>query len=653
MQPQLDCSFASMERDAQKLRGDFAEHVFEHSTTQALDFLLKGVADLLGADMAFCAFAPRETTPQLFFWYRENVTPLVCRERAEDFVVQCGAANQSLSDSQDKVELLGVPLLTKSGRMGAMAVAGKTPQSPAAWEVLMDLGSSIARLLELKSKRQIHDHIITAVKALDDAAVLTDSEGIIEFVNPSFETLTGYFKEEALGQKPSLLQSGHHDEAFYRDMWQTLLAGRAWRGQITNRRKDGSLFQEETSITPIKDEQGRVVKFFGLKRDISEQLSLQKQLWQSQKMETVGLLAGGIAHDYNNALGVVLGFADLALNCSQDPVLVQEALSEIKKAAQHSSAITSQLLGFARKQVAAPVNLSISDAVSGTKPMLRHLLGEQIEIRMELGPQDVVAYLDPNQLQQILTNLFVNARNALGGVGTIQIKVDSTRITSEDAVDKSYVREGTYARLVVEDNGCGMSQETRGKVFEPFFTTNSKSGNGLGMSTVYGIVKQNRGFIDIESEEGVGTKVIVYFPLVTENAQQAPPQSEPVASAEMNYRVLLVEDDPALLKMTSRMLTRLGCRVTQSQTESEALAKLESEKTFDLLVTDMILSKGTGVEVERLAKKIQPQLRTLFVSGYTQDVILSRTDASEIQFLKKPFTLCELRGAVLRATLEL
>ncbi|MGE3189601.1 MAG: PAS domain S-box protein, partial [Vicinamibacterales bacterium] len=366
-----------------------------------------------------------------------------------------------------------------------------------------------------------------ALTAVSNAIVITDRAGVIEWVNPAFSVLTGYTAEEAIGRNPrDLLKSGVHDEAFYADMWQTLTAGAVWEGEITNRRKDGSLYVEYQEITPVTDGPGRISHFVGIKRDLTEQILLQQQLIQAQKLEVVGRLAGGIAHDFNNLLTVINGTADFILEDLPEGDPIRNELQPIREAGRRAAQITRQLLAFSRKQVVVPVRLDLPAQLDGMRAILRRLMGEDVSVVVETDDRVAPVLLDPTQLEQVILNLAVNARDAMPDGGTLRLSVSMVSLDATRAERLQECPPGPYVRLSVMDSGRGMTQEVLSRIFEPFFTTKGQGkGTGLGLSTVYGIIRQAGGGIEVTSEPGRGTAFDVHLPVAPADALVDAPDS--------------------------------------------------------------------------------------------------------------------------------
>ncbi|OQX17109.1 MAG: hypothetical protein BWK76_10700 [Desulfobulbaceae bacterium A2] len=484
-----------------------------------------------------------------------------------------------------------------------------------------------------------------AIEQAGDVIVVTDAQGNIQFINPAFVRTTGYSREEAIGQNPRFLKSGQQDDLFYRTLWDTISSGRIWAGQMVNKRKDGNLYTEESTISPIRDASGRIINYVAVKRDITQHLRLTAQFHQAQKMEAVGLLAGGVAHDYNNMLSVILGYTELALGMVAPAEQLHADLEEIYKAAKRSTDITRQLLAFARKQTINPAVLDLNQIVQSMLKMLRRLIGEDIDLSWlpEAGLYPIK--MDPTQIDQLLANLCINARDAIANVGTIIIETQNVVLDKTYCANNIELVPGKYALLTISDDGSGMDKETLNHLFEPFFTTKKMGqGTGLGLSTVYGIVKQNNGFINVYSEPGKGTTFKIYLPWhmgQTIENQRELILEVPVSQGET---VLVVEDEPSLLKMDERILEKLGYKVLAACTPNEALSfTKEPANEIHLLLTDVVMPEMNGRELAERLQPLCPGMKTLFMSGYTATVIAHRGVLDEgVNFIQKPFSTKDL-----------
>ena len=487
--------------------------------------------------------------------------------------------------------------------------------------------------------------LVTAVEQADETIVVTDNNGTVLYANPAFTLITGYTCAEAVGRRIStLLKSGAHDDAFYRDMWFTISSGRVWKGRFINRRKDGSRYTEQATISPVRDGSGAIINYVAVKRDVTHELKLERQFLQSQKMEMVGRLAGGVAHDFNNMLGVILGYTEMALARVKPDDPLHADLGEVRASAWRTAELTRQLLAFARKQTVLPRLMDLNEAVEALVPMLKRLLGEEIRCDWNPGHELWNVRLDPTQVDQALACLVANAREAIKGVGVVTLS------TRNEVLDRAFCEEhegaypGDYVLLRLSDTGCGMEPEVLAHIFEPFFTTKEVGeGPGLGLATVYGIVKQNQGFITVESKPGSGSVFSLYFPrqaALHEEAVRAA-ESEPVRGHRET--LLLVEDDKAVLAMTQQMLESLNYRVLGTTSASEALGFVRREgATIRLVIADVVMPEMSGPELVRQLGYILPGLPSLYVSSYPAAVVASHGVVDSQSYLQKPYLITVL-----------
>jgi signal transduction histidine kinase len=377
--------------------------------------------------------------------------------------------------------------------------------------------------------------------------------------------------------------------------------------------------------------------------------SLQRQLIQAQKMESIGRLAGGVAHDYNNALSAIIGFTELAKTQTDSNPELRDDLNEVLAAANRATDITRQLLAFARKQTIAPQVLDLNETVEGTLKMLRRLIGENIDLvwlpKSDLWPVKA----DPSQIDQILTNLCVNSRDAIEDVGKVTIETDAFVVDEAYSATHAGFIPGEFVMLAVSDNGCGIEKELLENIFEPFFTTKeADKGTGLGLATIYGIVKQNRGFINVYSEPGEGTTFKIYLPRHADEGVQILEDGPPEIPTGRGETVLLVEDEPSVLKLAQQILNRLGYIVLSAGTPGEALVLTEKHAgEIHLLITDVIMPGMNGRDLAELLGALYPHIKPIFMSGYTADVIARHGMLNEgVNYLQKPFSKTDLAKMV-------
>ena len=519
---------------------------------------------------------------------------------------------------------------------------------------LIGVVGSARDITERKRAEAERERLVLAIEQTSETIVITDTNGAIVYANPSFERITGYSRAEAVGMNPRLLKSGRHDETFYAEMWSTLQRGEAWSGRIVNRKKDGSLFTEEAVISPVRDRSGATVSYVAVKRDITDSIRLEEQLRQAQKMESIGQLAGGVAHDFNNMLGVILGRLEMAMAGLEPAHPVRHHLNDVQQAAERSTELTRQLLTFARKQAITPKVLDLNETIAAMLKILQRLIGERIELSWRPGNNLWPVLIDPTQIDQILANLCVNARDAIKGVGTITIATGNISVDEHDQCGQHGLKPEGYVRLSVSDDGCGMDQETIAHIFEPFFTTKEIGlGTGLGLATIYGIVNQNKGHIDVQSTPGQGSTFTVILPKAPRAAENGSGNHQDHAPERGLETILLVEDEPLILTMAKSMLEMLGYTVLVAQTPGEAMHKAENHpEKIDLLLTDVIMPEMSGLDLAKRMGRVRPQLKCLFMSGYAADILDRQTDGAEpVDLIEKPFMVQDLAAKV-RAVLD-
>jgi PAS domain S-box-containing protein len=497
----------------------------------------------------------------------------------------------------------------------------------------------------------------TALGAAANSIVITNAQGRILWVNDAFCRHTGYARHEVVGQTPSLLASGVHARAFYDTMWKTITAGLVWRGEITNRRKNGSLVTEEMTITPVRDSAGKLTHFIAIKQDITEQKTLELQLRQAQKMESIGRMAGGIAHDFNNLLQAITGFSAILLSEIAEGDPRRSDVTEIDRAAQRAAALTRQLLAFGRRQKMHVESLALNEIVRGAAKLLHRLLGENIRIETNFDEQLPPIRADAGQLEQILVNLSINARDAMPGGGLLRFATSVVCLEDGALPPVPGARPGRFVRLCVQDTGVGMTPEVREQLFEPFFTTKEPGrGTGLGLPVVYGIVRQHEGFIEVHSAPGEGSAFCIYLPTEETGALPASPAPAATTAARMlegrGEHILVVEDETGVRELTTRILHRNHYRVTAVGTVAEARALLLApEIPFALMFSDVVLPDGNGLDLAEEARARHPALKILLTSGYTQERERWRERLAALDgFLAKPYpppALLHLMGQTL------
>ncbi len=516
----------------------------------------------------------------------------------------------------------------------------------------------VGTLQDITEHTQVHAaqaRLATAVAQAAETIVITDPSGAIVYANPAFEKVTGYACQAVLGQNPRLLKSGKHDAAFYRQLWATLSAGQVWSGRLVNKCKDGRLIEEDATISPVLDANGKLINYVAVKRDITREVALEMQNRQAAKMEAVGQLAGGVAHDFNNKLQIILGCAEVIMDSLPADHPIRADLQEIQQAAGHSAELTRQLLAFSRKQLITPVLLDLNTALSGSLRMLSRLIGENIRLTFTVSRDAQYVFMDPAQVDQILANLALNARDAIAGTGTITITVTNQTLGEADCRDRpEFVTPGEYVIVTICDDGAGMTPELQAHIFEPFFTTKGVGkGTGLGLATVYGIVKQNNGAITVQSAPGQGSRFTLYLPRANKATPAAANETALPHKPTGTETILVVEDEESVLSLVQRTLTQQGYKVlTAAHPRVAVQLCAQHPEPIHLLLTDVIMPDMGGKQLAEYIQQQRPGIRVLFMSGYTADIMMHQGHLQEdLPVLQKPFLAADLTQRV-RTTLD-
>jgi PAS domain S-box-containing protein len=479
-----------------------------------------------------------------------------------------------------------------------------------------------------------------AIEQTSEVVVITDRNGRIQYVNPAFSIKTGYSRSEVMGANPRLLKSGEHDRDFYKKMWDTLIEGRVWSGQIINRKKDGALFREDATISPVYDGEGRISNFVAVKRDITREESLERQLRQAMKMEAIGTLAGGIAHDFNNILSVMIGCGQMAKGRLSPDDPVRKDVDQILQAGDRAADLVKQILTFSRQDSQDRFKpLAVQYLLKEVVKLLRSSLPVTIELKhsIDTGCRPILA--DSSQIHQVLMNLCTNAKQAIGeGYGSITVNLSEITVTGNDEGIACLLNgPGDYVHLEVTDSGCGMDSKLQERIFEPFFTTKAKNhGTGLGLAVVHGIVKKHQGEIVVNSVVGQGTTFHVYFPIHAVDMEVQREIVEPECRG--NERVMVVDDERSIAQVFERMLGKLGYRVTVFTDSILAVAEFRKHPDeYDLIVTDMTMPNMTGAELAREVLALRSGLPVIMTTGFSETIDDEKAKRLGIrEFLLKP-----------------
>jgi len=490
---------------------------------------------------------------------------------------------------------------------------------------------------------QIKDQFRKLSHAIEQSTLsilITDVKGNIEYANPKLFDITGYTREEAIGKNAKIFSSGKTPPETYRSLWNNILSGKDWHGEFLNKKKNGELFWEHSTISPIKNEDGIITNFVAYKEDITKIRKLEEQFRQAQKMEAVGQLTGGIAHDFNNILtGIILNSELLKLKIDKDDPLRARVEQTVEQAIKAANLIQS-LLAFSRKQTINLQYANLKDVITSTKRLLSRIIREDIELKINIPEKDLTILADEVQIEQVIINLATNARDAMPNGGVLTIEVSDMEIDDKFIDTYGFGKAGRYALITVTDTGIGMDEDTQKKIFEPFFTTKEVGkGTGLGLAMVYGLIKQHEGYIDLYSKPGNGATFKIYLPIEESQDEDLKPR-EQVVPKRGSETVLVAEDDEIIRKTTISILENYGYKIIEAVDGDDALEKfIKNKDRIKLIILDVIMPKKSGKDVYNTISNILPTVKVLFMSGYTGDVLqVKEITERGLHIISKPFT---------------
>jgi len=508
-------------------------------------------------------------------------------------------------------------------------------------------------ITERKRAEEERMRLVTAIEQAAEAIIITDTNWIIDYVNPAFTAMAGYDGAEVIGRHLRLLKSDEHDRAFYRDIRKTLSEGHVWSGRLTNVKKDGSLYETEATASPVRNESGAVINYVSIHRDITRQVKLERDLRQAQKMEAIGTLAGGIAHDFNNILTAIVGHAEIARFTLAQADPVRRNLDQVLKASARAAELVKQILAFSHKTEQNPQPLPIVSVVKEALKLLRPSLPSTIEIRHEvsLSPEDGVIFADPTEIHQVLMNFCTNAAHAMRAKGGV-LSVTLSDTVVDDIPDSPHpdLEAGPYVCLTVSDTGHGIDAAVMERIFDPYFTTKGVGeGTGLGLSVVRGIVRTYGGAVTVQSRPGNGTTFNVFLPRME---QKVPAHAETrEALSTGTERILFVDDEETLAEMGREMLESLGYKAVTKTNSLEALETFRADPLgFDLVITDMTMPGLTGEELARELLAIRRGMPIILCTGYSE--LINETQAIEMgisEFVMKPYTVANFANTIRKA----
>ena len=504
--------------------------------------------------------------------------------------------------------------------------------------IILDITEKKRIERESKKANETIQKLSLAVEQSPNIIIITDAEGVIEYVNPEFTETTGYSRDEVLYKRSSVLKSGEMSQEVYKNLWRTILSGKTWVGLFHNRRKNGELYWDSAKVSPIKNAQGKITHFLGVQSDVTNEKQLEEQLRRSQKMDALGKLTGGIAHDYNNMLNVILGYTELMEMFVEngDIEKIKEYIKEIQNASDRGARLTKRLLTFSRTQSTEPEIVSLNEVLHNIHDMLSKTLTARIQLEYELAESTWPIYLDKGDLEDAILNLCINAMHAMEEGGSLVVSTYNQHLSHDDAVIMN-LTQGDYVQLALRDTGCGIEESILDKIFDPFFTTKGDLGTGLGLTQVYGFVKRAKGAFTIDSSVNAGTYISLYFPRYFSKAN-----SEAIVHnndvVEMGKETLLVVDDEeALRSLAYELLSSRGYTVLLAENGIAALNIL-AENAVDLMISDVVMPNMDGYKLSAKVREDYPEVKIQLISGYHDD--RSRTEEDEIlnaSLLHKPF----------------
>ncbi|HMP72147.1 MAG TPA: PAS domain S-box protein [Kiritimatiellia bacterium] len=564
--------------------------------------------------------------------------------------------NESLHADSDHVEAREVSLMDSKG-------GGRDVLLSAARIDGLGWGGGACQIWQAEDLRPVHEaergreRLVEAIRQADEMFVITDAGGGIEYVNPAFERITGYRADEVMGKNPRILKSGLHDEAFYREMWGVLSAGRTWKGRLTNRSKRGELIEESVTISPVRDATGEVAHYVCVKLDVTKEAQLQRQLQHASKMRVAGEVAGAMAHDVKNLLVKMREKAELVRREQEVASVSTEVIDDLLASAVAIEALLHRVLTFSRSSETTMNLININDVLNGMRTLLKRIAGESVELDFRLSADSCVITGDAAQIEEVVVNLVANAREALEGAGRIVVETGTNRL--EDMNRATWVESPVdpvdrWVYLRVRDTGRGIDKAIQSRIFEPFFTTKRDvAGAGLGLATVSGIVKQHNGFLSLDSSPGKGASFTVLLPLASDQAHIHEKLDEGTDLPRGEETILVVEDDQAARRIVCRILSELGYKVLEASCGADGIRlALQHGSEIDLLFTDVILPDFDGKTLADQVCDMVPGIKVVYTSGYP-DTYLSDSGilGGTFRLIRKPFDLREIATS-LRSALD-
>ncbi|OPY68855.1 MAG: Blue-light-activated protein [Syntrophorhabdaceae bacterium PtaU1.Bin034] len=510
-------------------------------------------------------------------------------------------------------------------------------------------GKLEAEINERKHTEQELKRVMTAISQSGDSVLIVDTDGIVLYANPAFFSMSGYSAGETLGRNVSSLKSHLSDDDLYETVRATVKNGRSWTGLIAGKKKSGSTYEVEATVSPVRDDEDRVTNYVTVGRDVTEKKKLERQLRQAQKMEAIGTLAGGIAHDFNNIIAAIIGFAEMAIDDTDENTQIRRFLEQILKSGIRGRDLVKQILSFSRGSDIERRPVQVSLIVKEALKLLRASIPATIEIQQDIDPDSGIVMADATEIHQVVINLVTNAAHAMRSKGGIlKVAVCNTAGGVDEGSGPAALGPGRYLRLTVSDTGQGMDKGIMERIFDPFFTTKEKGeGTGLGLSVVHGIVQSHEGVITVRSKPGRGSTFEVYLPTIEEPCSS---DEDLGTIPEGRESILLIDDEETLIEIGTEMLERLGYSVTATTNSIEALRIFKKRPhSFDLVITDQAMPRMSGLELAREMISVRDDIPIILCTGFSEAVSKEQVPNLGIrEFLLKPLVRKEMAEAIRR-----
>lgn len=546
---------------------------------------------------------------------------------------------------------LGVSLFDSANNpIGILVALDKKPiTNPnfAKW-IFQTIAVRIAIEMERKHIQEKYSRLITAIDHAGETIMITDVNGLMQYVNPAFENTTGFTRQEAIGKNPCILKSGKQDKVFYKKMWDTLSSGKVWYGRLINKKKNGEMWEEEATISPVFDLSGKIINYVAVKRDVTTVVKLERQILQSQKMEAIGTLAGGIAHDFNNILTSIIGYTEISIINLTESHETRENLDQVLQAGFRAKNLTKQILTFSRhgEQELKPVQLH--STIKESLKLLRATLPSTIDICQDIDENAGTVIADPTQICQVILNLCTNAEYAMrnkGGILTVSLKP----IEADNNFSSSnWFDERPYVLITVNDTGYGIDKKTIEHIFDPFFTTKDPGeGTGMGLSIAHGIVASHGGIILVHSEPGKGSTFNVYLPTIEEE-EAAGEETTFTEAPRGTEKILFVDDEVPLTELGHKMLKSLGYEVEIRTSSIEAFKAFQAmPDKFDLIITDQTMPNMNGETFIKKVLQIRPGMPTILCTGFSHTITAEKAKSIGVrEYILKPYHIYDIAKAI-------